>query len=491
MFESAEIGHKLGKTEFKREEPKLRQRLLDLQYQLLEKGGFPVIILVNGVDGAGKGETVNLLNEWMDPRHIHTHAFGQLTDVERDRPEMWRFWQTLPPKGRVGILFGSWYTDPILQRVVGAHKRARFEQRLEDIRRFERMLVSEGALLLKFWFHLSKKAQKKRMKELSRDKDTAWRVTSDDWKRFEHYDEFVDVCEDALRETSSGEAPWNVIEGSDHEYRSLTAGRLLEDALKARLAGTRPAIAPPTPTAQPPIDGKTLLKSFDYKRALKRPAYSKKLVTLQRDLNLLTRSKKMAERSLVMVFEGMDAAGKGSTIRRMTQAMDARFYRVIPVAAPTDEERAQPYLWRFWRHVPRHGRAVIFDRSWYGRVLVERVEKFCGEFDWMRAYQEINDFEEQLAGSGAIVAKFWLAITPAEQLRRFKARQDTPYKRFKITAEDWRNRKKWPQYETAVNDMIERTSTEHGPWSVIASDDKLFSRIDTLERLCERIETSL
>jgi polyphosphate:AMP phosphotransferase len=491
MFESAEIGHKLGKTEFKREEPKLRQRLLDLQYQLLEKGGFPVIILVNGVDGAGKGETVNLLNEWMDPRHIHTHAFGQLTDVERDRPEMWRFWQTLPPKGRIGILFGSWYTDPILQRVVGAHKRARFEQRLEDIRRFERMLVSEGALLLKFWFHLSKKAQKKRMKELSGDKDTAWRVTPDDWKRFEHYDEFADVCEDALRETSSGEAPWNVIEGSDHEYRSLTAGRLLEDALKARLAGTRPAIAPPAPPAQPPIDGKTLLKSFDYKRALKRPAYSKKLITLQRDLNLLTRSKKMTQRSLVMVFEGMDAAGKGSTIRRMTQAMDARFYRIIPVAAPTDEERAQPYLWRFWRHVPRHGRAVIFDRSWYGRVLVERVEKFCGEFDWMRAYQEINDFEEQLAGSGAIVAKFWLAITPAEQLRRFKARQDTPYKRFKITAEDWRNRKKWPQYETAVNDMIERTSTEHAPWNVIASDDKLFSRIDTLERLCERIETSL
>jgi polyphosphate kinase 2 (PPK2 family) len=175
----------------------------------------------------------------------------------------------------------------------------------------------------------------------------------------------------------------------------------------------------------------------------------------------------------------------------MTQAMDARFYRLIPVAAPTDEERAQPYLWRFWRHIPSHGRAVIFDRSWYGRVLVERVEKFCGEFDWMRAYTEINDFEEQLAGSGAIVAKFWLAITPAEQLRRFKARQDTSYKRFKITAEDWRNRKKWPEYERAVNDMIERTSTEHGPWSVIASDDKLFSRIETLERLCGRIEASL
>ena len=491
MFESAEIGHKLTKSEFKYEEPKLRQRLLDLQYQLLEQGKFPVVILVNGVDGSGKGETVNLLNEWMDPRHIRSRAIGALSDVERDRPEMWRFWQALPPKGRIGILFGSWYTDPILERVVGRAKRAEFERRLERIRHFERMLVSEGAVLLKLWFHLSKKAQKKRLKELSARKETAWRVGPDDWEHFKHYDEFIDVCEDALRETSTGEAPWEVIEGSDHEYRSLTAGRLLETALAARLKGAVPALSPSAPPSAPPLDGRTLLNSFDYKRALSREAYAKRLVKLQARLNQLTRSKKMAGRSLVLVFEGMDAAGKGSTIRRLTQAMDARFYRVVPVAAPTDEERAQPYLWRFWRHIPGHGTATIFDRSWYGRVLVERVEKFCSEFDWMRAYSEINEFEEQLTESGAIVAKFWMAITPAEQLRRFKAREKTSYKRFKITPEDWRNRKRWPLYERAVNDMVERTSTDPAPWNVIASDDKLCARIETLERLCERLESSL
>ena len=491
MFESAEIGHKLKKSEFKREEPKLRQRLLDLQYRLLENGKFPVVILVNGVDGAGKGETVNLLNEWMDPRHIHTHAFGGMTDVEREHPEMWRFWRALPPKGRIGILFGSWYTDPILRRVMGHEKRAEFERRLGRIRRFERMLVAEGAVLLKLWFHLSKKAQKKRLKELSARKETAWRVGPGDWQRFKSYDEFADVCEDALRETSSGEAPWEVIEGSDHEYRSLTAGRMLEQALGERLKGAAPTLSPPAPPPAPPIDGRTLLASYDYKRALSREAYAKKLVKLQARLNQLTRSKKMADRSIVMVFEGMDAAGKGSTIRRLTHAMDARFYRVVPVAAPTDEERAQPYLWRFWRHIPGHGKAAIFDRSWYGRVLVERVEKFCSEFDWMRAYSEINEFEEQLTESGAIVAKFWMAITPAEQLRRFKAREKTSYKRFKITAEDWRNRKRWPQYERAVNDMIDRTSTDPAPWNVIASDDKLFARIETLERLCERVDSSL
>ncbi|HUQ29661.1 MAG TPA: polyphosphate:AMP phosphotransferase [Usitatibacter sp.] len=491
MFESAEIGHKLDKARFKREEPKVRKRLLDLQTELLRQSKFQVIILVNGVNGAGKGETVNLFNEWMDPRHIRTQAFGALSDMERDRPEMWRFWQALPPKGEIGILYGSWYTDPILQRVWGRDKRARFERRLDRIRHFERMLVSEGALLLKLWFHLSKKGQKKRLKELAASKKTSWRVTPADWKDFDMYDDFVDVSEDALRATSTGESAWNVIDGSDHEYRSLTAAGLLEDALSARLKGTRPVLSPAAPPPAPPIDGRTLLASFDYERKLDRDAYSKKLVKLQARLAGLTRSKKMRERSIVMVFEGMDAAGKGSTIRRLTPAMDARFYRLIPIAAPSEEERAQPYLWRFWRQIPGHGRAVIFDRSWYGRVLVERVEKFASENDWMRAYGEINEFEEQLAESGAIVAKFWLSITPEEQLRRFKARKETPHKQFKITAEDWRNRKKWPQYERAVNDMIDRTSTEPGPWNIIASDDKLYSRIETLERLCERIEASL
>ena len=491
MFESAEIGHRLKKAQFKREEPKLRQRLLALQYELLGKGDFPVVILVNGVDGAGKGETVNLFNEWMDPRHIRTRAFGAPTEAERERPEMWRFWRELPPKGHIGILFGSWYTDPILQRVMGHEKRADFELRLEAIRHFERMLVSEGALLLKLWFHLSKKAQKKRLKELSSRKETAWRVGPGDWERFKHYDEFIDVCEDALRETSTGEAPWEVIEGSDHEYRSLTAGELLRDALAARLKGKRPVLSPPAPPPAPPIDGRTLLSSFDYKRKLDRKDYARRLLTLQADVNRLTRSRKMRKRSIVMVFEGMDAAGKGSTIRRITQAMDARFYRVVPVAAPTDEERAQPYLWRFWRHLPAHGEAVIFDRSWYGRVLVERVEGFCTELDWMRAYHEINDFEEQMVRSGAIVVKSWLAISPAEQLRRFKARQATAYKRFKITDEDWRNRKKWPAYERAVNDMVERTSTDPAPWHVVASDDKLFSRIEAIERLRDAMKAAL
>ena len=491
MFESAEIGHKIDKSTYKRELPGLRRSLLKLQYELLEKARFQAIILVNGVDGAGKGETVNLLNEWMDPRHIRTYAFGDMTEAERERPEMWRYWRALPPKGHIGILFGSWYTDPILNRVMGHEKRAVFEHRLERIRHLERMLASEGALLIKLWFHLSHKAMKRRMKELSSSKLTAWRVGPEERKNYKHYRKFIDVCEDALRETATGEAPWDVIEGVDPAYRSLTAGRLLEKRLAGRLKGKPAAVSPPAPPPEPPIDKRTLLASFDYTRSMSKETYEKKLDKLQAKLANLTRSSRMRKRTLVMVFEGMDAAGKGSTIRRMTQAMDARFYRVVPIAAPTDEERAQPYLWRFWRHLPRHGRAVIFDRSWYGRVLVERVEGYCSEFDWMRAYPEINDFEEQLTEAGAIVAKFWLAITPREQLKRFQAREETPWKRFKITPEDWRNRKKWKQYETAVNDMLERTSSDIAPWNVIASDDKHFARIDALEHLVAAIEKSL
>jgi polyphosphate:AMP phosphotransferase len=491
MFESAEIGHKISKKDYKQREPALREALLGAQYELLERAKFPVIILVNGVDGAGKGETVNLFNAWMDPRHIRTEAFGAMNDEERIHPEMWRFWQVLPPKGHIGILFGSWYTDPILAHVMGDEKKARFAQRLDDILHFERMLVAEGALLIKFWFHLSKPAARKRFKALEGDPRNAWRVTPQDWERFKSYDAFVTVCEQALRKTSTGEAPWLVIEGSDPAYRALTAGEYLLDALTQRLAGQGPSFAAAAPVPPPAIDGRTLLGAFDYGRALTPKAYERRLEELQSRLNGLTRDRRMASRSLVVVFEGMDAAGKGSTIRRVTQALDARHYRVVPVAAPGEEERAQPYLWRFWRHVPRHGHAVLFDRSWYGRVLVERVEGFCAESDWMRAYDEINAFEEQLATSGAVVVKFWMAITPDEQLRRFEERKATPHKNFKITDDDWRNRDKWPQYERAIGDMIDRTSTDVAPWHVVASNDKLFARIQVLSDLCARIEKAL
>jgi polyphosphate:AMP phosphotransferase len=403
---------------------------------------------------------------------------------------MWRYWTALPPKGRIGMFFASWYTDPIVKRTYKRVSRAQFERQLDRIRRLERMLSGENVLIVKLWFHLSKAQMQKRLKKLAGNKLTAWRVTKDEWKHLKQYDQFRDVSEDALRETSTGAAPWHVIEGYDADYRSLTAGNILLAALRHRLDGEVPPLPAPAPLPPGPIDGHNILKALDYTAKLTRPRYQERLKALQAELANRTRSRKFRHRALVAVFEGMDAAGKGSTIRRITMALDARYYRVVPIAAPSDEERAQPYLWRFWRHVPAHGNTTVFDRSWYGRVLVERVEGFAREADWMRAYQEINDFESELMEAGHIVVKFWMAITPQEQLRRFKERKQIAYKNYKITEEDWRNRKKWPQYERAVCDMIERTSTDLAPWNLVSANDKLHARVEVLERLVAALKAS-
>jgi len=498
MFESAELGHKIDKATWEKEVPALREALLNAQGELLEKKHNAVLVLIAGVEGAGKGETVNLLNEWMDPRHIRTQAFGPMSAEEQLQPHMLRFWRALPPKGRIGIFFGSWYTQPIVNRTFGTISKARLEEHIEEIRHFERMLSQEGVLLVKFWFHLSKKAQKKRMKELESDPDTSWRVTKHDWDFFEYYDKFYKVCDHVLRETSTGEAPWIVVEGLDHRYRSLTVGKLLLAGIKDRLAAEEAPkkakgrnVSHAAPLLQPAIDGKNVLGALDFKKTISKKKYENDLEKWQGTLNKLSRHPKFRKHGCVCVFEGQDAAGKGGAIRRVTGAVDARFYNVIPVAAPTEEERAQPYLWRFWRHLPMPGHFTIFDRSYYGRVLVERVEGFCKEDDWMRAYAEINDFEEQMVESGIVLNKFWLAISADEQLRRFKEREKTGYKKFKITAEDWRNREKWPQYERAVCDMVDRTSTDLAPWTLVPANDKYSARLQILKTICERIEGAL
>ena len=493
MFESAEVGHKVDKRTYERAVPVLREALLETQWALHEHGRFPVVVLIGGVDGAGKGETVNVLNEWMDPRHVHTVAFDRPSDEEAERPRMWRYWRELPRKGQIGILFGSWYTAPIVDRVWGRISKSALDAEIERINAFERMLADEGALILKFWFHLDKKSQRRRLEKIDADPERSWAVTRADWKQFKRYDKFYAVAEHTLRLTSSGHAPWIVVEGKDARYRNLTVGNALLEAIRKRLAlgafDGRPVqrVAP----LRKPLDHRTILNQLDLSLRLSDGKYRKALGHWQAVLGKLSRSARFRERSVICAFEGMDAAGKGGAIRRVATALDARQYRIIPVAAPTDEEKQQPYLWRFWRHLPRRGRFTLYDRSWYGRVLVERIEGFCSEPDWMRAYGEINQFEQALVEAGAIVCKFWLHLSPAEQLRRFREREATGFKRFKITEEDWRNRDKWPQYEAAAADMIERTSTEIAPWTLVEAEDKNWARVKILRALIERIEAAL
>jgi len=491
MFETAELGQRVSKDEYRKREPALREQLLEAQ-ATLRKAGFPVIVLFAGVDGAGKGETANLLNEWMDPRGIVTRAFDAPTTEESERPYLWRFWRDLPPKGRLGIFLSSWYSDPLLERVHGKSDNGSFDARLDEIVSFERTLADDGALIIKFWMHLGKNAQRKRFKDLEKNPLQKWRVTKKDWAHWKLYKQFVAAAERLIMRTSTGDAPWMIIEGADPRYRSLRVGSALLDGMNRRLAERASQSAVPTTNGDALFSAPTtILAGLKTGRTLEKKDYRKRLNELQGRLNRLHRSARDRKASTILVFEGWDAAGKGGAIRRITAALDARDYRVISIAAPSDEEREQHYLWRFWRHLPRAGRFTIFDRSWYGRVLVERVEGFATEREWRRAYAEINDFEQRLVDHGNILVKFWIHITKEIQEERFKARLDVPHKSWKITDEDWRNREKWDDYEIAVNTMIEKTSTRTGPWVLVEGNDKRFARIKVLEAVCENVERSL
>ncbi len=491
MFESAEIGHAIDKATFDAAVPELREALLEAQYELKQQARFPVIILLNGIEGAGKGETVKLLNEWMDPRLIQVSTFDQQTDEELARPPAWRYWRQLPAKGSTGIFFGNWYSQMLQGRVHNAFKDAVLDQAMDRALAMERMLFDEGALIFKLWFHLSKKQMKARLKQLQDDPLHSWRISPLDWQQSKTYDKFVRVGERVLRRTSRDYAPWYVVEGADEYYRSLTVGRILLDGLQAALRNdARPTPHPHAAPLTSSLDDRGLLDSLDMSQALAKNDYNEQMAVEQARLSLLMRDKRMRKHALVAVFEGNDAAGKGGAIRRVAAALDPRQYRIVAIAAPTEEERAQPYLWRFWRHIPARGKFTMFDRSWYGRVLVERVEGFCSSADWLRAYGEINDFEEQLTDAGVVLVKFWLAIDQDVQLQRFQAREKIPFKRFKITEDDWRNREKWSQYRDAVGDMVDRTSTEIAPWTLVEANDKRFARVKVLRTINEALEAA-
>lgn len=491
MFESAEIGHSIDKETYEKEVAVLREALLEAQYELKQQARFPVIILINGIEGAGKGETVKLLNEWMDPRLIRVESFLLPTDEELSRPPQWRFWRRLPPKGLTGIFFGNWYSQMLYARVTGEIKDSQLDGLIGDAERFERMYSDEGALIFKFWFHLSKKQLKERLKTLENDPTRSWQLSEIDWKQSEVYDKFVRYGERVLRRTSRDYAPWYVVEGVDERYRSLTVGRTILEGLQAALKRKdRPTPQPHAAPLVSSLDNKGLLDALDLSLSLDKDQYKEQLAKEQARLATLMRDKRFRSHSLIAVFEGNDAAGKGGAIRRVTDALDPRQYRIVPIAAPTEEERAQPYLWRFWRHIPARRQFTIFDRSWYGRVLVERVEGFASDADWLRAYAEINDFEEQLANYNIVLVKFWLSIDQETQLERFKERESIPFKRFKITEEDWRNRDKWDLYVDAVGDMVDRTSTEIAPWTLIEANDKRYARVKVLKTINDALEAA-
>ncbi len=517
MFETAELGRAISRKDFRKSSDAMRQDLLELQDELRKSRKFQVILVFAGVDGGGKGETVSLLNEWMDPRWLITRAYDEATDDEHQRPEFWRYWRDLPPRGRVGMFLSAWYSRPVVEHAHGTMDEATFLKEMTRIVRFERALARDGAEIQKFWMHLSHGAQEERLKNLERDPLTKARVTERDWENWRLYDRFIDTAEHVITRTNRGIAPWTVIEGTDANYRSITVATILRDALERRLGQVDDGILPGAcAAAQQDTKNKkngkdksgtshkknngagfnaatsiTILSQLDMTKRLDKDDYVSRLVEQQAELHRLHLKAKADKVSSILVFEGPDAAGKGGAIRRINEGLDARNLQVHGIAAPSDEENAQHYLWRFWRRLPRAGLVTVFDRSWYGRVLVERINGFATEDEWRRSYAEINDFEEQLIDHGIVLIKYWIHISKNEQLSRFKAREKTPYKRWKLTEEDWRNRNQWVEYEQAVNDMVQYTSTSVAPWTLVEGNDKRFARLKVVQTFCERLAAAV
>ena len=481
------------KAEFSRREPKLRADLLAAQ-RALRAADVPVVIIVGGTEGAGKGALVNRFNEWLDARGMRTHAFWDSSDDSHGRPRYWRFWQALPPRGQVAVMLGSWYTQPIVESAFGRLNTAGLERELRHIADLEEMLTRDGVLVVKLWLHLPKKQLEKLLKKSATGKSRRHMLTPNARKFAKRYDRFVAACERVFEVTDTPACRWYPIDAQDPHYRELTAGEMLLTAFQQRLGDSDAPEQTLPPDRAPPEVGHrafSVLDRVDLGARIERDAYERKLGRLQRRLFELGWRAYDQGASLVAAFEGWDAAGKGGAIRRLCAGLDARLTQVISIAAPSDEERAHHYLWRFWRHLPPAGYSVIFDRSWYGRVLVERVESFATGPEWQRAYQEINSFESSLADEGIPVLKFWLHIDEQEQLERFQARQEVPWKQHKITPDDWHNRERWKEYESAAEDMVALTSTDAAPWIIVPAKDKLHARITVLEHVCEAYQELL
>lgn len=476
---------------------RLRDELLDLQMRLREQAESAVVLIVTGAPAAGRSETINELLSWLDPKHVHVRAFGECEQSERFRPKMWRYWQRIPALGRMAFFFGGWYADLSSSRT----KSRKLDVRaIERIVQLETMLLNEGVHVLKVHLQVDRAVQKARLKSLTANKLTRWRVTDEDRWFAKHYERARRMASRYIEATTTVQAPWHVIDGSDEEKRYFEVGSALAEVMRNALQARQAQL-------EPSKDGATTLRKKTSQRvkarALLRASqstsskklddeeYEMELESLQGRLALLVRRAKFRKRALVLAFEGMDAAGKGGAIRRITHALDARQYQVVPVSAPSQDEAAHPYLWRFWRHIPERGEITIFDRSWYGRVLVERVREFTPPSEWSRAHTEIPEFEHQLTEDGIIVAKFWLSVSKQEQLGRFEARETDPLKRFKVDAEDWKNRELYDAYQRAAAEMIDKTHRPDAPWFVIDADNKKRARLAVLRATCEEIERRL
>lgn len=483
MLDSVDLKARFSKAEYREKMAALDVRLAQLQRDL-RAANIPVVIVFEGWDTAGKGSVLSRLLQPLDPRGFKVHHIAPPSEEERLWPPMWRFWNKLPADGAIGIFNHSWYRQVVDERVEEGMSDNALAMAFEGIRVFERQLTEGGVVMVKFFLHISKKEQAKRFDTIRKDPVFAWKVGKAERRRHKRYDDYCKAIEEMLQETDCPGTPWTVVAATDERRAVSTVAQTLVEAFEHALA-ERAQGKQSTPELAPRSSNP--LAQVDVSLTFPREEYEKRLPELQKELRRLQHLCYVHRRPVVIVYEGWDAAGKGGNIRRLTRELDPRGYEVIPVAAPNSVERAHHYLWRFWRALPKAGHFTIYDRSWYGRVMVERIECFAKPHEWMRAFSEINEFEAQLADFGTVIVKFWLHISKDEQLRRFESRQQIAEKQWKITDEDWRNRDRWDDYWEAVSDMLDRTSTAYAPWTIVEGNDKCHARIKTLQTLITRL----
>ena len=477
------------KEEIKERLDKARARLYELQMEIKEHK-LPVLVLFEGWSAAGKGSTIGKIIKNIDPRFFNVAAMSAPSEEELRRPFLYRYMKQIPENGKFTFLDSGWMEETAKDCLKPEFSKEDYSRRIESIKRFERQLTDNGYLVLKFFMHIECKEQKLRMERLLSERDTAWRVDDSDRWQNKHYKECRKIFDRSLTDTNMPSAPWYIIDAQDKKWAELQVLETLVSGIEVALqnsAHSVPILQNVFPLVKMPrlneidLDGKVLEEDV-YRRELKR---------LQKRLGELHNRLYRKRVPVIITYEGWDAAGKGGNIRRITEALDPRGFQVHPIASPEPHEKARHYLWRFWTRLPKDGHISIFDRTWYGRVMVERLEGFCSENDWKRAYNEINEFEKELTDWGAVLIKFWVQIDKDTQLQRFTDRQNNPEKQWKITDEDWRNREKWDLYEDAVNEMLQKTSTVYAPWHILESVDKRYARIKALNIVIEELEKVL
>ena len=505
------VKMKMPEEEEIKERIKKAQDAMESRQLALKEHGLPVIVLLEGWGAAGKGSMIGKLIRNLDPRFFKVLTPGAPSEEEKRRPFLYRYFTGIPQQGKILFMDGGWIEQVTREMLQEDLPDQDYRQRIQSIRVFERQLSDNGYLLIKCFLQVDKKEQKKRFDKLAKNKETAWRVTQGDIERNARYGEYADMMEDMLFKTDTDYAPWTIIESMDRRFATVKIYTTVIKAMANQIEKVEKQKADEKAAAEAVKEGETLeasivareadremkelqvsiLSKADLSLKYTREEYKEKLKKLQKKIEKLHGELYRRRIPVVLGFEGWDAGGKGGAIKRLTQKMDPRGYVVNPTASPNDIEKAHHYLWRFWKAMPKDGHVAIFDRTWYGRVMVERIEGFCTKEEWQRAYKEINDMEKDLYDAGAIVIKFWMHIDKDEQERRFKERQENPEKQWKITDEDWRNREKWDQYEDSVNEMLLRTSTDYAPWIVVEGNDKYYARVKVLSTVVKAIEARL